>query len=283
MRAGSAGEESTVELNLKRKVVIGATTLAAAAFAGGAYAATQDDGTNARQAFLNDVAKRLSVTPQQLNAALGGAVGDQLSAAVAAGKLTQAEANAIKQRLQQGDEVPLGGLLMPRLPGGKLFFFGGGSGPPSLFHGPSGGPPMLFHGPVSGGLDTAAKYLGLTPAQLRAQLEAGKSLAQIAKARGKSVSGLKSAMLGAARSGLDQAVKDKVITSAQEQRILSRLTSRLDNLVNRAPELGRRFGFDEPGGPPTPPGAPSVPPAAFATPPGAPSPPDGPPGPPIPY
>ena len=55
---------------LKRRLVIGATTLAAAAFAGGAYAASQDSATNTRQAFLNDVASRLHVSPQQLTSAL---------------------------------------------------------------------------------------------------------------------------------------------------------------------------------------------------------------------
>ena len=57
---------------------------------------------NPRQAFLNDVAKRLNVTPAQLNSALKGAAIDQLDAAVKAGKLTQAQANALKQRIQQG-------------------------------------------------------------------------------------------------------------------------------------------------------------------------------------
>ena len=52
------------------------------AAAGGAYAATQTSGQNTRQAFLNDVAKRLHVTPQQLTAALNGASIDQLQAEV---------------------------------------------------------------------------------------------------------------------------------------------------------------------------------------------------------
>jgi hypothetical protein len=79
----------------KRKLAIAATAAAAAAFAGGAYAATQTSGTS-RQAFLNDVAKRLNVSPTQLQSALQGAFDDQLQAAVTAGKLTQAQADTIK-------------------------------------------------------------------------------------------------------------------------------------------------------------------------------------------
>ena len=48
--------------SLKRKLTIVATVLAAAAFAGGAFAATQTTGPSMRQAFLQDFAKRLNVT-----------------------------------------------------------------------------------------------------------------------------------------------------------------------------------------------------------------------------
>ena len=75
-----------------------------AAFAGGAYAATQSSGPNTRQAFLNDVAKRLHVSPQQLSSALNGATTDQLQAEVKAGQITQAQANALEQRLKNGGQ-----------------------------------------------------------------------------------------------------------------------------------------------------------------------------------
>ena len=74
-----------MERSLRGKLVIGLAALAVAAFAGGAYAATQTSGPNTREAFLNDVAKRLHVTPQQLTAALNGASIDQLQAEVKAG------------------------------------------------------------------------------------------------------------------------------------------------------------------------------------------------------
>ena len=98
-------------------------------------------------------------------------------------------------------------------------------------------------------MSAAAKYLGLTEAQLFKQLSSGKSLAQIATARGKSVSGLKAAMTAAVKAKLDKALANKMITSAQEQKLLGRLSSVLDAQINRkglvphfAPGFRRRSG-----------------------------------------
>lgn len=220
-----------MERTLKRKVIVVAILVAIAAFAGGAYAANQNSQTSPRKAFLRDVAKRLNVTPQQLRGALQGAFLDQLNAAVAAGKLTQAQANAIKQRLQRGGFDP--GLLGPRrglfhafraAPGG----FGHGFAPRIGPGGPAGRGPG---GP--GRFSAAAQYLGLTPKQLLQQLAAGKSLAQVAQARGKSVSGLESAMQAAIKVRLDAAVKAKLITPAQESKFLANLPARLNAQINR--------------------------------------------------
>ena len=63
-------------------------------------------------------------------------------------------------------------------------------------------------------------------------MQAGKSLAQIASSRGKSVSGLKAAMTAAIKARLDKAVAAKMLTSAQEQQILSGVSSRLDAEIN---------------------------------------------------
>jgi uncharacterized coiled-coil protein SlyX len=79
-----------------------------------------------------------------------------------------------------------------------------------------------------------ASYLGLTPAQLRAQLGSGKSLAQIAVTQGKTVAGLENAIYADVQAHLDQAVASGRLTKAQEQTLLTRLKSRLDDLVNHA-------------------------------------------------
>jgi hypothetical protein len=59
-----------VQTSVRGNLAIAVTTLAAIAFAGGAYAATQDSRAVGRQAFLSTAAKRLNVTPKQLESAL---------------------------------------------------------------------------------------------------------------------------------------------------------------------------------------------------------------------
>ncbi|HEY2769977.1 MAG TPA: hypothetical protein VGI87_05395 [Solirubrobacteraceae bacterium] len=73
-----------------------------AAFAGGAYAASREPDGGGRQAFLNDAAKRLHVTPAELSSALRDAAIDQVDASVAAGRLTQAQGARLKQEIQTG-------------------------------------------------------------------------------------------------------------------------------------------------------------------------------------
>ena len=210
---------------MRHKLLIGAAVLALAAGAGGAYAATQSS-SNPRQAYLNDVAKRLGVSPSKLRAALRGAFLDRLNADVKAGRLTQAEADRIKRRIEQGRGFPLG--------------------PPRRF----GFEPRGHRGPFS----AAAQYLGVSEPQLLSELRGGRTLAEVAKAHGKSVSGLEQALIGRAKSRLARGVAAGVITAAQAQRIESRLAQRIDRLVNQGlPRFGPRFAP-----PPPPPGGPSL-------------------------
>ena len=120
------------------------------------------------------------------------------------------------------------------------------------------------HGPGHGGDDfaAAATYLGLTQAELQTQLQAGKTLGQVAEATsGKSKAGLIAALVAAEKTELAQAVKDGHLTQAQADQIATGLTERFTNLVNgvRPPGgpgghdgFGDHHGF---GGPPPPGGS----------------------------
>jgi hypothetical protein len=87
-------------------------------------------------------------------------------------------------------------------------------------------------GDHQGPLTTAATFLGMSVADVASALQSGKTLADLAQSKGKSVSDLVNAMLAPAKAGLDQAVKDGKITAAQEQTILTNLTSHLTDFVN---------------------------------------------------
>jgi hypothetical protein len=189
---------------------IGAALALVGGGVGGAIAATSDTTPQAEKAaFLADAANRLGVQSSQLQNALQQAAIDRVDAAVADGRLTKAEGDAIKARIQSGDFGP-----------GIGFGFGG------------------MHVGFGVELGAAATHLGLTEAQLRSDIESGQSLAQIATAQGKSVDGLKQALIADAKSHLDQAVKDGKLTAAQETQFLNDLSSRIDDLVNRAGPIG---------------------------------------------
>jgi len=201
-------------------VVVGVLGLGVgAAVAGGGLSTDKD-------ACLNDVAKRLNVTPDQLKAAIKGATDDRIDQAVKDGKITKEQGDKLKQRLADGG----------------LPFFGPGPGRGFGHHG-FGGPGFGHRAGAS--LDAAATYLGLTEDQLHAQLASGKSLADIAKGKGKTVDGLEKAMTADLQAKLDQAVKDKKLTQAQADEILKRTNDMLDDLVNGTFEphmRGGRFG-----------------------------------------
>jgi hypothetical protein len=216
----------------RSKLAVGAAGLVVLAGSGGAYAATQKSASSPpdpaaeQKAFLDDVAGRLKVSTDQLTQALKGAAQDRVDAAVTAGRLTQAQAAKIKQRIAQAKGLPLIGRpgLGAGVPGPHRGFGGHGFGP-------------------GGELDAAANYLGMTEDKLRTALGDGKSLADVASAQGKSVAGLKAALKAAATARLDAAVKAGRLTGPERTRIEAELDQRLDDLVNGTPpERGFRHG-----------------------------------------
>jgi len=95
-----------MQVSLKRKLAIGAVGVAALAGAGGTYAATRGSGDDERQAFLDDVAKRLRVSSDRLESALRGAFSDRLDAAVREGRVTRTQADEIERRMKEHGGAP---------------------------------------------------------------------------------------------------------------------------------------------------------------------------------
>lgn len=206
-------------MHAKRKVVIGVAAGLLLVGAGGAFAAGRlSSPKEERQAVINDAAKQLGIEPAKLSAALTKALQNRVDAAVADGRLTKAQGEALKARIAAGD-TPL--------------LFGGG-----LRH---DGPGFGHHrGP---GLDAAAKYIGITEAELRTELESGKSLGAVAKEHGKTVDGLTDALVADAKTKLDAAVKAGRLTQAQANEMLSELKEHVTDFVNGT-RLEPPFGGD---------------------------------------
>ena len=169
-----------------------------------------------QQAFINSVASHLGVTPDALTAAMKQARIDQINEAVKDGKLDQNRANQIIQAIQSGQ-----GFMGPG-PGGP------GGGRPGFQGRPQMGGPGMF----------AASALGLTPEQLRTEMQGGKSLAQVAQAHNISRDDLKSKLMAARKAQLDQAVASGRLTADQENQALGRFTSNLDHMIDFVPGQG---------------------------------------------
>jgi hypothetical protein len=202
-----------------------AATVAGLAVAGGgaAIAATQLTPKQESEAVVNDAAQQLGVSPERLSSALRTALKNRVDAAVADGRLTQAQGTELKQRID-ADEVPLLGLR--------------------------GGGPGFGHHHYD--LDEAAAYLGLSEDALRTRLESGETLAQVAQAEGKSVSGLIDALVAEEKQELADAVTAGRLTQAQADEHLTSLRARVTDKVNGVrPQFGggRRFGGPERDGP----------------------------------
>jgi ribosomal protein S20 len=206
-------------MNRSRKLKIVGAVVAALAVAGGgaAIAATKPWSPHEEsQAVIDDAAKQLGVTPSALSNALKKALENRVDRAVADGLLTKQQGAELKQRIESGG-VPLG-------------FRPFGLRPFARDHG--------FPGPFAAKFRAAASYLDLSESELESRLAQGKTLAQIAEDRGKSVHGLVDALVKAAERRIDAAVDRGNLTKSQADDLKSGLRDRTTRLVN-----GQAFGL----------------------------------------
>jgi hypothetical protein len=208
---------------MKRTHVIAGAAAVAALAGGTAAVAASSGGKAAEQPVLADAAKRLGVSADALRSALSGAEAAQLDGAVKAGKLTQAQADAIKQR---------------RAADGTVLDLGHGD------HGPGG-----HDGGPGGGflLADAAKAIGVSESSLATDLRAGKTLEAIAKAHGKTLADVTAAVKAAATSRLDADLKAGRITQAQHDEEIGELADHLSHLGEFGGPGDHHGGPDGPG------------------------------------
>jgi hypothetical protein len=155
--------------------------------------------------YLAKLAANLGVSVDALKAANAKTAGQLIDDAVAAGRITADQAAQAKARIAAG--------------GGGVFGFGGprlgarghgGPGGPGGMPGPQSGErrgPMA--GPLGGPIAAAAAAIGIDAATLQSELRAGKSLAEIAVAHGKTREALKAALAANQGQKLDQLLDHK--------------------------------------------------------------------------
>lgn len=227
-----------------QKIAAGVVAVVAVSGAGAAVAATKlGSPEEESRAVVNDAARELGVSPERLTNALKTGLKNRIDEAVEAGRMTKAEGDRLKARIDER-RLPF---LAPL----------GRRGP----HGP-GGMHRDFRFHHSHKLETAAKYLGMTETALHNALRDGKTLAQVARDRNKAVDGLVDALVAESRKRIDKAVEDGRLTRAEADEFLAGLRDRITDRVNgRFPRLRGHFrrsggGGSGPLGPP--PLAPSI-------------------------
>lgn len=183
--------------------------------------ARQQQAQQRADEFIQRLAQNLGVTPEKLRDALKQTALQEIDRAQADGRLTPEQAARAKERINSGN----GGFRF----GGPGFGRGGGPGDKRM----AGIAPL--------GRDQLAQFLGITAEQLRTELQ-GKSLAQVAQARGKTVDQLKQFIIQSAEQQSAQAVQAGRLTQEQATRMLERLRERLDEMVNRVHQQGNRPG-----------------------------------------
>lgn len=168
--------------------------------------------------FLDKLAGALGIQRPALDSAITSASKDTTADAVQQGLMTQAQADALNNRVQSGD---LGALWSGRGgPGGR----------------------MLPAGVHEAMLDAAAKTLNITTDAFVTELRNGQTLAQVAQAHNSTEQAVTTAALAAAKAQLAQAVTAGTLTQAQADAIYSQLEQQGANLLTKRGGHGSRHG-----------------------------------------
>ncbi len=176
-------------------------------------------------AFLTALAGRLGKTVDELKTALQDTNLEFLDKALADSKITQEQHDKIKEAITSGriQGFGIGRGFGDMGDHGKGMPFG--KGPRGI-----GGGDIL--GQLMGMGDSVAKAAGVEDAAaLRAELQSGKSLAEIAVAHGKSTDDLKAALKTEAGRLLATAVTSGKLTQTQADTILEQFKSHLDQMI----------------------------------------------------
>ncbi len=173
----------------------------------GAAASAPAKTAEACAAFRRAFAAKLGVDESALVPAAKAAAITTIDAAVAAGTMTREAGDRRKARIGKADGAGCA-LLAGRIGSAKSGVAGGGT-------------------IARDGLTVAAKALGISPAELGADLRGGKTLRDLAAAKGVPYDTIVGGVTAAVKSKLDAAVAGGTLAQAREDRILQRLQRNL--------------------------------------------------------
>lgn len=183
---------------------------------------TAADPSSLTATFIQRLAEGLGLSRDRVDAAVREVLTGMVDEAARDGQLSSQEADALRQRIAQGQYrlvLPLGG----HGPG-----WGGKHGRHGGFFLDRGRGPSL-----AGLLQSVSSTLRLTPGQVLDRLWQGKTLAQIAEEQGVSRRQVKDAIVQPAKQRLDEAVAAGRLPQGQADRYLQRLEDRADTLLDR--------------------------------------------------
>ncbi|HEX9095196.1 MAG TPA: hypothetical protein VF990_03740 [Candidatus Dormibacteraeota bacterium] len=217
-------------MRLNRWIVVPAAGLAAVIIGVAAVEAAPSPSPSAgtsknyAQVFVDKLAGILHLTPTQTKDALKQAQLQTVDQMLKDGQITQAQADALKARINAGQGL-------------------GPLGAPGFRRGGFKATGTVMRDLMTAELNAVASALHMSTADLQSALRSGKSLSDLETQQKVSDSAVKTAMKNAAKGVLDKAVKAGTITQAQADAILSRVGNGLDF------RFGHKFGQRQtPGG-----------------------------------
>lgn len=159
------------------------------------------------QQFLNRLASNLGITPNKLQQGLKQTADQSIDNAVANGKITQAQADKAKAKVDAGNGL-----------GAFTRFFGARVRTRTVV--------------TLATWQDVASVLNTTPQDLKSQIQSGTTLKEIITNQNKTVDDVVNAVVAKEKTQLDTAVSNGKLTSQRETTILANLKTRLTNLIN---------------------------------------------------
>ncbi|HEX3722434.1 MAG TPA: hypothetical protein VHV31_06565 [Nitrolancea sp.] len=159
------------------------------------------------QQFLNRLASNLGISSDKLQQGLKQTADQSIDNAVANGKITQAQADKEKAKVDAGSGL-----------GAFTRNFGARVRNKIVL--------------TMASWQDVASVLNTTPQDLKSQIQSGKTLKQIITDQNKTVDDVVNAVVAKVKTQLDTAVSNGKLTQQREDTMLSNLKTRLTNLIN---------------------------------------------------